>query len=496
LEELIKRVITKTQSKWEIGVQEKPSKQQGSYNLDLNVMEKLLSNNLIEKKNNLDNDKEIDYCLCNDCKIVLSKNILSVINELLESEVNVIFTHTVAFDGTEKFQIKRTKNNSDEFLWFSLLYDKLVQGAIFIVSMVSEKNEIYFDIDLREVVLKICESLYDTSLDFDNDSSFELESSNGQNSDITYYVSTSGIKPMQRILHGAPGTGKSYTITSIIKEKYPDYENKGNPNVFRLTIYPDYTYSDFVGCIMPVVEYKLNNEKTVSYEFVSGPFVESLKQALNNEGAPTFLVLEEMSRGNISAIFGDLFQLLDRQNGISEYGIYNSLISSAIGFPGKEVKLPNNFNILGSVNTSDQNVFAIDTAFKRRFDYEYISINPVGKLNNFSFILDQKTVSWLDFYQRINDYIIDNLQMSEDKQIGQFFIKFENEPSLLDKVDYKVFCGSLLNYLWNDIHLSSINGKTIFNNSYKKYSDCLTDFLNHRNVLKISLDPIIEKNEN
>src|SRR5699024_5444594 len=122
-----------------------------------------------------------------------------------------------------------------------------------------------------------------------------------------------------------------------------------------------------------------NGSTEISYEFVNGIFVQSLITALNNKEHDVFLVLEEMSRGNIVSIFGELFQLLDRDSdGDSEYSLRNSNITAelkkyVLNWYSDEIYLPKNFHILGTINTSDQNVFVMDTAFKRRFDFEYIS---------------------------------------------------------------------------------------------------------------------------
>ncbi len=294
-----------------------------------------------------------------------------------------------------------------------------------------------------------------------------------ESNSVNELLDTMDISERNVIYYGAPGTGKSYEVTSRIKEIYPDFENTDSESskfVFRTTLHPEYTYSDFVGQILPNVE-----EDRIEYTFTAGIFTRALKRAIseeeNEQSSPIFLVLEELSRSNVSAVFGDLFQLLDRQNGQSEYSITNPVIAQNIygnGNEEKKVYLPRNLFILGTVNTNDQNVFVMDTAFKRRFDWEYISTKPktddMGiELNNPIIQIANKKIRWCDFYQNLNLFITKNLGLSEDKQIGQFFIKFPDgsaeEPTELNQNKIK---NKLLQYLWDDVQKALFNGKSLF----------------------------------
>ena len=158
---------------------------------------------------------------------------------------------------------------------------------------------------------------------------------------------------MQRIYYGAPGTGKSYEVDKIV-------ENVDEDKVFRVTFYPEYTYSDFVGQIKPI---KTNSG--FEYDIVEGDFLKALKKSYENTNEDVFLIIEEVSRGKCAAIFGDIFQLLDRVKtgvycGYSRYGINNQLISSRIPqLTSNKVKLPPRFHIIGTLNTSDQSVLDI-----------------------------------------------------------------------------------------------------------------------------------------
>ena len=273
---------------------------------------------------------------------------------------------------------------------------------------------------------------------------------------------------MQTIFYGAPGTGKSYTIDTNILSGVDD------AHIFRITFYPDFSYSDFVGQLLPTVlpPSTPGGTSTITYEFQKGVFTLALEKAYENNAKDVYLVIEEMSRGDCAAIFGDIFQLLDRKKsgadrGYSRYFINNKMISKdIIALPGDTVKLPANFHILGTVNTSDQNVFVMDTAFKRRFDWEYVSPSPVpvvGASGTYENDVDLqivdghtiRTIKWVELYQKLNEFIADDnyLDLGEDKQLGPFFIEFDPAGSTADYK--KAIQNKLLNYLWTDVHKAS-----------------------------------------
>lgn len=236
------------------------------------------------------------------------------------------------------------------------------------------------------------------------------------------------------IFYGVPGCGKSHKI----KEEYCDDENF----MERVVFHPDYTNADFIGQILPVV-----TTGHITYEFVPGPFTRILKAAINDSSNYYYLVIEEINRGNAPAIFGEVFQLLDRENGESEYGISNADIAKAVyGKAGKKVKIPSNLYVLATMNTADQNVFTLDTAFKRRWTMERIP-------NDFSTCwfggekICGSEITWESFATTINKKIIElktgNIG-NEDMRLGAYFIKAE------ELRDYKAFAEKVLMYLWND----------------------------------------------
>lgn len=272
-----------------------------------------------------------------------------------------------------------------------------------------------------------------------------LENAEKSDKEIT---ETESLDPLEEyrsqnvIFYGVPGCGKSFEIDKILKHMSIQYK--------RILFHPEYTYSDFVGQIKPVAQ-----SGNISYEFVAGPFAEILKEALRNEKRDYILVIEEINRGNAPAIFGDLFQLLDRSDsGASEYNIYNKDI---LGYLNRDlqdnekydsVKLPKNLTILATMNTCDQNVFTLDTAFKRRWrmrriknDFHSVDIGNISLNNDIVF-------SWTEFAKAVNDAILNNCNdgtAAEDKQLGAYFVK---------KADLKSaerFAQKVLMYLWDDV---------------------------------------------
>lgn len=288
------------------------------------------------------------------------------------------------------------------------------------------------------------------------------------------------------IYYGAPGTGKSYGVSQEIEQVYPNFKDENSEDakfVFRTTFHPEYTYTDFVGQVMPQVK-----DGVVKYEFSPGIFTKALAKAMNpkQEGRPVFLVLEELSRANVAAVFGDLFQLLDRHNGRSEYSITNSLIAKEVyGDSGVDSKIyiPNNLHIYGTVNTNDQNVFVMDTAFKRRFEWKYVSTRPVSDENNPLIKIkglegNDSDVDWHKFYQRLNKFITTDMALGEDKQVGQFFIKFTDN----DEENRNQLQNKLLQYLWDDVQGASFNGVKLFDPSISTFSELYDKFGQNQKV--------------
>lgn len=297
-------------------------------------------------------------------------------------------------------------------------------------------------------------------------------------------------KTLQQIFYGAPGTGKSHVINELTAGKA----------VVRTTFHPDTDYSTFVGAYKPttksvpvmtvigkeavLVKDNKGNEMTedkIVYKFVSQAFLQAYVEAWkkycavqeNEEPLDEYLVIEEINRGNCAQIFGDLFQLLDR--GDKGFSVYPIMADSDMKemlkkeFAGLEIKkkesinalfkggkdivaqvlkgdillLPNNLYIWATMNTSDQSLFPIDSAFKRRWDWKYMPIDT--KKENWNIEVDGKKYSWSDFLEVVNEQIF-KVTKSEDKKLGFYFCRANNHV-----VDAEKFVGKVIFYLYNDV---------------------------------------------
>jgi hypothetical protein len=264
----------------------------------------------------------------------------------------------------------------------------------------------------------------------------------------------SSFTPSQIIYYGAPGTGKSHTI----KEK-----EAAGLHCIRTTFHPDSDYATFVGCYKPHRDRESGN---LTYEFVEQAFLETYRQAWQNPQQEIALVIEEINRGNCAQIFGDIFQLLDRDDdGWSTYpikadtDICDHLTDLAIpGYPETMAKrygddktgygfmaIPPNMSLLATMNTSDQSLFPIDSAFKRRWDWTYMKIKNHPE-ENYKIKLSDKEYDWWEFIQRINE-IIASMTSSADKQLGYFFCKAAGDGT----ISPETFVSKVIFYLWNDV---------------------------------------------
>lgn len=269
---------------------------------------------------------------------------------------------------------------------------------------------------------------------------------------LLHNETTKGIIPSTNILlYGVPGCGKSHKVEEEYESKITTEKNK-----IRVVFHPDYTYSDFVGQLLPVLKEVENaqgiKEEKLQYEFVLGPFTQILKTAYAEPDQQCLLIIEELNRGNAPAIFGEIFQLLDRNDdGKSKYSIYNRDISMALyEKPLEPIKLPPNLTIVATMNTSDQNVFTMDTAFQRRWEMKHIP-NKFDKDDQTTAHSNKKLpnseISWGAFAQTVNKKMhTANLGFggTEDKSLGVYFAT-DND---LD--DAERFAEKVLKYLWDD----------------------------------------------
>lgn len=266
---------------------------------------------------------------------------------------------------------------------------------------------------------------------------------------------------VNELYYGVPGSGKSHTIDSIVENS--EYE--------RVVFHPDYTYSDFVGQIMPRLKRNADGTEKLTYEFVPGPFTKALKAAVDNEDSMHYLVIEEINRGNAPAIFGDVFQLLDRnEDGSGKYHITNFDIAREVyGDEAAEIRIPSNLSILATMNTSDQNVFTLDTAFQRRWNMKYIE-NNVAEAEHANEKIEYSDVTWGGFASAVNEEILEynaELSSSEDKQLGAYFVTKAELTS--DKFPEKA-----LKYLWDDAF--KLEREKIFRPEIKSVGDLVHSY--------------------
>lgn len=281
--------------------------------------------------------------------------------------------------------------------------------------------------------------------------------------------------PLQQIFYGAPGTGKSNTIKREVDEK-------GKKN-FRTTFHPDSDYSTFVGCYKPMMKESTitkdgvtSKEEKIIYSFCPQAFTNAYVEAWSTE-EEVFLIIEEINRGNCAQIFGDLFQLLDRKDGESEYPIIadkdlgDHIASQLAASPrtdipqevkeGKLLKLPNNLYIWATMNTSDQSLFPIDSAFKRRWDWQYMPIckgrDKQGYELTWKIRVGELLFDWWIFLENINEQI-GTTTSSEDKKLGYFFCK-----AVDGIISAETFVSKVVFYLWNDVFKDFDFDNSIFN---------------------------------
>ena len=267
----------------------------------------------------------------------------------------------------------------------------------------------------------------------------------------------------QLILFGPPGTGKSYTI----RDKFAKQLNVSNDTMFETTFHPSYTYSNFIGKIVPIKDPSGN----IEYRYMPGIFLKALAKAfaLCNKDKNVLLVIDEINRGEATKIFGDIFQLLDRnESGWSEYGVtLNDDVKEALLsllaqeqikvfslkddkgnfiLQNNKIKLPPNLYIIATMNTSDESIYYMDSAFKRRWHWEYHN-DGLKDFSNEKELDKYVSAFWSEIRQQTHKLMRDNsraIHKIEDKLFGEFFLK-EHER------DFYSFRGRLMFFLWDSV---------------------------------------------
>ena len=417
------------------------------------------------------------------------------------------------FKSTGNFFENEILSVEDKLLCF---YDEPINEFRFIleVCMINDENEYTFKkiIDSRlgvqpseEVVKRLeNESIYEISrAEFFEIykkllSSIDYYFITSDDADDTNDVNVNDLIGINKIYYGIPGCGKSFHIEDeVLKEVDKEHD------VFRTTFYLDYSNSDFIGQIYPVV----GDDGSVSYEEKPGPFTKALERALRKPKKMIYLVIEEINRGNAAAIFGDTFQLLDRLKkdrdgrvaGDSEYPVNNEFIEgyfkkNNVPFNSDKIYIPHNQTLLATMNTSDQNVFPLDTAFKRRWDREKVMTdwNEVGNIKNL--YIPYTDVTWEKFATTINDKMLEDnedsdVSVSEDKQMGAYFVKenmLSKEKNTGDKDSLRAFISNVMDYLYNDV--TKFNHELLFDKNVKTYDGLYETMTECKSVIDKEVD--------
>lgn len=287
------------------------------------------------------------------------------------------------------------------------------------------------------------------------------------------------VYPFNTIIFGAPGTGKSFKVDKESRASFPE------KNIIRVTFHPEYSYFDFVGSYKPVME-----SDKIKYRFIPGPFARILRKAQEQPKERFCLIIEEINRARVAAVFGDIFQLLDRNSqGVSDYNIIPSLELAAYLKNLKEIteeavtpiSLPNNLYLWATMNSADQGVYPMDTAFKRRWHFEYLSVHTDAPNEG-------KQDTWNTVREGINKLLV-SLNVNEDKQMGYYFLKEQERNDLEKAMKDKV-----LMYLFEDA-AKALRGKFFkTGDQYKTYSGLCEKLDMNKSDLGIFQQNVIGKN--
>ena len=435
----------------------------------------------IEELNNIKLINLCDYNMKNEelkFKIDILKRIIACYPSVMEKYINrnnltkIKNKYIKIHDAINELRIKQNKN-------------KINSGKVFsIFNWMYMEHEVGVKWTYKEDLKKMLKS---------------IEQNNNKEANLLF----EDVKGKNVIYHGVPGSGKSYFITHFLLYDIED------TNYERIVFYPEYSYTDFVGT------YKLRADAKIAP--IPGPFTRILTKAILNRDKQFVLVIEEMNRGNAEAIFGDIFQILDRED--ETYIINNDFIIDCINEKIEDddeklsldtkIKLPSNLTILATINTSDQNVFNLDTAFARRWDYVPVTENflkdnnlVTEEVKNFeNDNIKGFNTKWDTFRKAINNAILssNNIWSKEDKQLGKFYIS-TNMLCGKENIDYldnnqrnikirEKFLNKVMRYLWNDVfkaeHSELIEDERI--NALEKLVDLLRQDADSLNNLLIPL---------
>jgi hypothetical protein len=314
------------------------------------------------------------------------------------------------------------------------------------------------------------------------------------------------------IFFGPPGTGKSYKIQQIVDA----HLRAPAKNTYRVTFHPEFSYFDFVGTYKPRVGWmkSLNDftdadgevqkrEPRVYYAFEPGPFSRALVHALLHARESVVVIVEEINRGNCAAIFGDVFQLLDRvsedksnDHGCSEYPIvpsaeWKSWLDQEVGaatvcWRDGRLRLPSNLYLYATMNTSDQSLFPMDTAFRRRWGLEYVGVETTASVSTRVRVhaSDVQGVEWIKFTKILNELIVEHTR-SDDKQMGAWFVQGTPPDRFVTDVQFR---SKVLFYLWSEVFRDSPS--RAFHSDIRTYDQLVR---RHADGLPVFSDAILER---
>ena len=371
-----------------------------------------------------------------------------------------------------------------------------------------DKNKFYLTNEAKKILIEKLSFLYKLK-----------EEQKNMNKAVYVYSESEGFN---LVIYGTPGCGKSYMLNEKLKkDRYIDNDgneqnglNISEDRIIRTTFHHDYSNTDFVGQIVPQVD----RDGSATYVINPGPFTKALTLAFQSD-KKVALVIEELNRGDAAGILGDIFQLLDRYKetdtnkeqykGVSQYPIENNLIQAYLtehtNYKFDNIRIPSNLYIFATMNTSDQNVFTLDTAFKRRWDFLKMKNNYIKydeDCGNEILYVPGSNKKWTDFVDQLNKKMLKlNGQINEDKQLGLYFVdkdllaKKENE---YDEEKTKKFAFKVLEYLWDDV--VRYDHTELFDNKIETLDDLVDKFIKYAKDNKESTlvfkDDTFNQNEN
>lgn len=406
----------------------------------------------INKENIL---KALSFTYSLQKNIYRKQDIVSLDNTWFKKEYDLIVNH---FGSTSEYKVEISEATGGRFYMKSL---KQSSGLNIRNILIQDHFKIIFSNTNNDLKIDYSNEPYSLDNNIDN----LLSEPN------SIYGLKSGT---QKIFYGAPGTGKSHKVNILAKNK--------DDRMQRVTFHPEYDYASFIGGYKPTMAEE-DGKEVIKYKFVPQAFTNIYVNAWNDPNNDYYLVIEEINRGNCAEIFGDIFQLLDRD---SDYDITPSielesylksmLVDENKGLENGKLKLPDNLTIYATMNTSDQSLFPMDSAFKRRWDWEYIPIcyeelTDEGKPNpSFHYVVDLGNGSyfkWNDFISKVNlNHIQQNPVLGMDKCMGNYFVKPKKGKT---SIDVETFINKAIFYLWNDVFKDEKNEVFEENSSYEDF---------------------------